>query len=326
MKVRVFLSTLIWVIKPRNVSPLNQHTNFLKFYLFFISNLNKQIFFNYSYSTNFIKYNFILNSINSILKKTSNTVSTLNIENDFKFFYSSKYYPEHHVEKISSKPKFFSTSKYENLFLLKSFKVYMKINIHNSSNLRVHNSYFFSYLSFASANVSLTNIKKFFKYYKTFFHFLTNVYYYKIPFLSFGSSSFKREILSLNWFYLSKFTFMWRYTKPFFFFTPNKIRNEMFNILNNYFMLNFSTAVVLDVFYHAKTIYYLHKIGFYTFGLVPTNTPRYTLNFALPTNQESILSQIFFIRFMLSSKKYTDKYVFNNLFNKWYLLKNYISS
>lgn len=136
--------------------------------------------------------------MNLMIKKASNSISTLNIENDFKFFYSSKYSYEHQIEKMSTKPKFFSTNKYENLFLLKSFKVYMKINIHNSSNLRVHNSYFFSYLSFSSANVSLNSIKKFFQYYKTFFHFVTNIYYYKIPFLSFGSSAFKREILSLN--------------------------------------------------------------------------------------------------------------------------------
>lgn len=201
----------------------------------------------------------------------------------------------------------------------------MKINIFNSSNLRVHNSFFLSYLSFASANVSVNSIKKFFQYYKTFFHFISNVFYYKLPFLSFGSSAFKREILSLNWLYLSKFTYMWRYTKSFLFFTPNKIRDEMLTLFNNYSLLNFHTAAVLDVFYHAKTIYYLNKTGFYTFGLVPTNTPKYVLNFALPTTQESILSQVFFIRFLLVSKKYTEKQIFNSLFSKFYFLKNFIS-
>jgi len=89
-------------------------------------------------------------------------------------------------------------SKQENLFLLRSFKTYMKINIYNSSNLRVHNSFFTSYLSFHSANVSLINVRKFFQYYKTFFNFVSNIFYYKLPFLSFGSSSFKKDILSLN--------------------------------------------------------------------------------------------------------------------------------
>lgn len=90
----------------------------------------------------------------------------------------------------------------------------------------------------------------------------------------------------------------------------------MSTILENYTLINFHTAMVLDVFYHAKTIYYLNITGFYTFGLVPTNTSKYVLNLSLPTTQESILSQIFFIRFLLVSKKNTEKNVFNNLFDK----------
>jgi hypothetical protein len=74
----------------------------------------------------------------------------------------------------------------------------MKINIYNPSNLRVHSSFFSSYLSFYAANVSVINVRKFFQYYKTFFNFISNVFYYKLPFLSFGGLSFKKDLLSLN--------------------------------------------------------------------------------------------------------------------------------
>lgn len=96
-------------------------------------------------------------------------------------------------------------------------------------------------------------------------------------------------------------------------------------LLDHYTLLNFHTAMILDVFYHAKTIHYLNISGFYTFGLVPTNTSYYTLNFVLPTTQESILSQIFFIRFLLVSKKNVEKSIFNNFFNKWEFIKCYLS-
>lgn len=197
----------------------------------------------------------------------------------------------------------------------------MKINIYNFGNLRVNNSFFFSYISFSSANVSVNNITKFFQYYKNFLNFISNVFYYKLPFLSFSNSAFKREILALNWSYLSKFNYIWRYTKSFMFFTPNKINDEIFTLFHNYSLMNLHTAAVLDVFYHSKTIYYLNKTGFYTFGLVPTNTPSYILNFAIPTTQESILSQVFFIRLLLSTKKHTEKHMFNDLFGKWNFLR-----
>ena len=253
--------------------------------------------------------------------ETFSSISPLDLKNDFKFFYSSEYMHRFDIKKLNTQPKFFCYNNRENLFVLKSFKLYVKINIYNPSNFRVNNSFFFSYLSFSSANTSVNNISRFFGYYKTFFQFISNIFYYKLPFLSFGNSAFKKEVLALNWFYLSKFSYIWRYTKPFVFFTSNKIHNEMLTLFHNYSLLNFNTAAVLDVFYHSKTIHYLNKTGFYTFGLVPTNTVSYTLNFSIPTTQESILSQVFFMRFLLVSKKHTNRHLFNDLFNKWRFLK-----
>ena len=311
----------IWLVATHNSRLLIKSLSFLNFFIYLVNCIHKNTLITFFYTNNFLRYNYILNNLNIFLKNSSNKIDTLSLENDFKFFYSSQHISKSTILSFHTKPQFFTISRQENLFALKSFKMYMKINVYNSSNLRVHSSFFTTYLSFASANVSLINVRKFFQYYKTFFNFVSNIFYYKLPFLSFSSSSFKREILSLNWSYLSKFSYMWKYTKPFFFFTPNKIRNEMSVLLENYTLMNFHTAMVLDVFYHARTIHYLNITGFYTFGLVPTNTSKYTLNFALPTTQESILSQVFFIRFLLVSKKNTEKSIFNNLFSKWDFIK-----
>ena len=324
LQVRIFLSTLIWVIQKKKNSILNSRISFFNFFLYIVNNIKKYNYTFFSLSNTFLRYSYIVNNLNNYLKNASNKINILSLENDFKFSYSSHHFSKLNIIRTHSKPQFFTNSKNENLFLLRSFKMYMKINIYNPSNLRVHSSFFSSYLSFSSANVSVINVRRFFQYYKTFFNFVSNIFYYRLPFLSFGSSSFKKDILSLNWSYLSRFNHMWKYTKPFFFFTPNKIRNEMSVILENYTLINFHTAMILDVFYHAKTIYYLNITGFYTFGLVPTNTSKYSLNLSLPTTQESILSQIFFIRFLLVSKKNTEKSIFNNLFDKWKFLKHFL--
>jgi hypothetical protein len=181
---------------------------FIYFFSYLLNLLNKNTYITFFFSNNFLRYNYIINNLNVYLNNSSNKTNYLELENDFKYFYSSHNLPKSEITKFHTKPKFFSISKQENLFLLRSFKTYMKINIYNSSNLRVHNSFFMSYLSFHSANVSLISVRKFFQYYKNFFNFISNIFYYKLPFLSFGSSSFKKDLLSLNWSYLSRFSYM----------------------------------------------------------------------------------------------------------------------
>lgn len=195
----------------------NLRINFFYFFLYLVKCIQKNNYTNFFYSNTFLRYNYIISNLNNYLKNASNKIDSLSLENDFKFFYSSHHLPKSIFLKSHTKPQFFTNSRFENLFLMRSFKTYMKINIHNPSNLRVHSSFFSSYLSFYAANVSVINIRKFFQYYKTFFNFISNVFYYKLPFLSFGSTSFKKDILSLNWLYLSRFNYMWKYTKPFFF-------------------------------------------------------------------------------------------------------------
>lgn len=285
--------------------------------MFFIKN-------NYFYSNSFIRFTFILKNLNCLSNSLIDKNNTNHFTNEFKSFFSRTDSVKHYPENLSSKPKFFDSSNLEMPFILKSFKLYLKINMQSVKSLKVHGSFFTYYLSFTGGNVSLINIKKFFTLYKNMFYFISNIFYYQLPLLSFGGISFKKEILALNWSYMSHFNFMWRYTKPFLCFAPNKLSDGILYLFKSLKHVNFHTALIIDVFYHSKTIYYLHRTGFYTFGLVPTSTNKYTVNYAIPSSQESMLSQVFFIRFVLLAKKSSERSIFNKHFNNWNFLCSYM--
>lgn len=96
-------------------------------------------------------------------------------------------------------------------------------------------------------------------------------------------------------------------------YKPNKINDEGEFIFRKLKYLNFNVACVSDVVYHNKTIYYLRRLNFYTFGLVPTIYHAKTLDFAIPTADTNPVMQVFFIRTLLVIKQTSLKEQYNQI-------------
>ena len=88
-------------------------------------------------------------------------------------------------------------------------------------------------------------------------------------------------------------------------FKPLKIFNAGEYIFNRLKLSGFNIAFIVDVLYHNKTIYYLHRHNFYTIGVVPITYNLNTVNFAIPTATESLFTQLFFVRFFIKVRKST---------------------
>lgn len=69
----------------------------------------------------------------------------------------------------------------------------------------------------------------------------------------------------------------------------------------------------MDVPYHLKTIYYLHRSGFYTIAPVPINYDIALVDFAIPSSVNSIFGQLFFIRFLLQTRRTARRYEYEQL-------------
>lgn len=202
--------------------------------------------------------------------------------------------------------------------MLKMFKTFIKLNSNSAHNITTtHFSFKSFYMGHRRGGLVILNTRKLFTRWKDIYHLLFNLFFYKLDMLLFGSSFFKSELLALNWQNMEKFKFMWRYTRPFLTLKSNKITTYGDFVFSRIGSLGFRLSLLVDVLYHNKTIYYLHRSGFYTMGLVPVNYNMNSVNFAIPTSSDSLMAQIFFIRFTTLVKQSTLTSRYNDLKRLW---------
>jgi hypothetical protein len=127
----------------------------------------------------------------------------------------------------------------------------------------------------------------------------------------FGTSYSKKEVISLNWLTLTSYNKTnWRFSKLLLFVLPSPRTNNtytMFKLLSGNGFLN---SIVLDIIYHKTTLYYLHKLSIFTMGVVPTVYDIKSVDFSIPTNNDSIFNQLFVLRliYKVSKSVENDKY------------------
>ena len=187
----------------------------------------------------------------------------------------------------------------------------------NTTLLRMHHTWVSYYFSVSFGDGCVISIRKFFIRWKKTYYLIFNLFYYRINLLVFGTSFFKKELLALNWSLNTKLLNIWRYASPFFYFKPSRIFDDANYIFHKLRLLGLNIALIIDVSYHHKTLYYLNTVAFYTIGVVPLNLNMYSVNFAVPTSSESLFTQLFFIRFFFSIKKKTKHHRYLELKKTW---------
>lgn len=210
------------------------------------------------------------------------------------------------------------SSNTSSLMFLTQFKTFMQVNITANSSLTIpHFSFRHFYIGYRKGGLVTLNIPKLFAKWKNAYYLLFNLSYYQLESLLFGTSFFKTELLALNWNAFNSLKFLWRYSRPFLFYKPSKITDYGDLIYYRLNLLGLRTAVIVDILYHHKTIYYLHRSRIYSIGLVPTNHHIKSVNFAIPTGHDSILTQLFFIRFLLSIRNSASELQYTQATRLW---------
>lgn len=250
-------------------------------------------------------------------------ISSINISTSFKLLNrvrkhsNSEFFNKSGLREEVVHP-FENSNTSNNYKLFKLFRPYLTLNtVFYTFRYKIHASFAFFFIRHVAGGTSVVSIRKLFTRWKDAYLLLFNLFYYKIDLLVFGTSVFKNELLGLNWDALSRLKVSWRYTKPFLFHRPNKIDRLGDWLFTRIRIFGINSAFVLDVFYHKKTIHYLHRSGFYTIGAVPTTSHIKSVNFALPTSLDSSLTQLFFLRFTLVVKKQASGFFFNKVYSNW---------
>ena len=225
------------------------------------------------------------------------------LENEFKFSGVKSSIFDIRASRHNTKPSIPYTYHAEKN-MLALFKVFTKVNVVSSNALTVpHASFRLYFIRNKRGGAAIMSLPKLFNRWKSAYYLIYNLYYYRIDILTFAPSFFKNEVLSLNWQDLHRFKYVWRYTRPFLTLKPNKITNHAEFVFRRLRLLGMSIGLVTDVLYHHKTIYYLRRSSFYSIGLVPSIYHINSVDFAIPTTYESILMQVFFVKFLTRTRQ-----------------------
>lgn len=282
VNMKLSLSTP-WLL---DVKFLSERFKFSMNILFFLIKLNVRIcmFLNNTNSFNFSLNFFFKNFFNTTYLSTKRLI---------------------HVDNIQFKSKkLHTTTKLVNI-------IAQYYTIPSTKQLNVHKSHLLYYYS-VSKNLNLINLGKFFSLWRNIINFLMNIFYFNLSYLIFSNPYFKYETLALNLKKSSHLINMWRLSFPFIFFIRSRatLQTESFFrfILLNKVRLSF----VIDLYYHKTNLYYLNRFKFVTVGPVPLTTNLYLLSVSLPVLSNSILSNLFFFRFILKLSRLNSSQYFNS--------------
>ena len=208
--------------------------------------------------------------------------------------------------------------------LLKTFEASKLFQIYTTfltqttvTTSQAHPSHRFNFILNKQLNISTFNLTKLKHKWLDAYHLFHNLFFYKLPILSFSTPVFRNELLSLNWQINSKLRTYWKYVSASFYLARNKVVRSEFLLFNYLNKKGFYMALVFDILYHRNTIFLLHRNHFYTFALVPLQCSLYTVNFAIPISNESPFVNLFFIRLLLHIQKTTRSSEFKQLSQVW---------
>ena len=198
------------------------------------------------------------------------------------------------------------------------FKLYVTLLTQTTvTTSQIHPSHKFNFILNKQLNISSFNLTKIKHKWLDSYHLFYNLFFYKLPILSFSTPVFRNELLSLNWGINDKLRGYWKYVSPSFYLARNKVMKSEFLLFNYLSKQGFYMALVFDVLYHKNTIFLLHRNQFFTFALVPLQHSLYTVNFAIPISNESPFLHLFFIRLLLHIQKTTKLSYFKQLSHIW---------
>ena len=196
------------------------------------------------------------------------------------------------------------------------FKSFMHLNtLLPTPKIEPHASFNSFYIYNKASNVGFFNVKKVLHVWHNIIIFMTNLFFYNLKHVAFGSSYFKKEIVALNWHGFSFTRTSWRYTHAFMYFFKNKTTRANSIYFDYLTRCSYRIAFIIDMYYHSRTIYYCNKFKVITIGPVPISSNFYSLSIALPVSSNMAFSSLFFLRLVFKLKTYNASLIFHKYFD-----------
>lgn len=304
-----------------------------------IKKLDLNNLLNLFYFCNFIKYkNYIYNNNLNKLEFILNIICKQHINKFPTYFNKTKFnnlitknslscnshivQPYQFIPFNSSKVLHFNKFSFlKNLIQIFFTVSYVDTNIRN----KPHAFFRLFFLRTLNSREFVFHPTSFFQKWTSIYNFIFNSFYFNFLPLIFSSKFFKKEVLSINWFFHSLNLSSWRYTSFFFTFYNAIYSQKLFSFYKNLKHRFLSYAFVSDLEYHFRTFFYLKRNKWFILALVPINLNPWMVSFAIPVGQSNFFSQFFFFKFLLLIRKKSALSLFQLKKKNWFYINNILS-
>lgn len=225
--------------------------------------------------------------------------SRLTVKNSLASSFKSLDYPQIWIHSNSA-PKIFTLEN----SLKYTLNLFFMINQTSAfQKYKPHAQFRLFYLYAQRDKQFIFSAPKFFKKWQNLYSLLYNIFYFNHLPLVFGSKFFKKETLSLNWFFNLINLDTWRYASFFFTFYISIYTRKINFFFKRLKEKKLSFALITDLEYHFKLLFYLRKNKWFTLALVPSNINPWSVSIALPVYKNDFFVQFFFYKLLLVIRK-----------------------
>ena len=201
---------------------------------------------------------------------------------------------------------------------LKLFQLFLKLS--HSQPFFYSKQHYIYRLLFSNLNPNelvYADLGKAFSRWSSTHTLLTNLFYYNIKIISFGSKLLINEILSLNWKLATPNLLTHSSFDKSFFFSSAKtgpLYSKSFLRLSKFKIEN---SFIFDLNFHQRTIFFLRRYNFFTMGLVASTQNPWVVDYPIPVSISNILTQYYFIKLFLYTFSTAKHLYFLNCKSLW---------
>ena len=204
--------------------------------------------------------------------------------------------------------------------LLTNFiKLWTLIGSKSNTEYKIHRDFQLMFMSHSSdkRTSSLLDARKFFSRWLNSYNFLFNLFYISSASQMFSNKLFIEESLIFNW--KNKVTNykLFKYIQPIFTFKDiphgSHVRMTILEILKK----KTDYTIIVDVNNHKKLLKNLKRYHLFMIGLVPSNYSPWLVSFAIPVLSDSLLIQLYFIKWLLVIQIQANLHKHHRLFELW---------
>lgn len=180
------------------------------------------------------------------------------------------------------------------------FKLFSLFNQSFAISIFTGNAFFSFYSIFSiGKKILILNYKFLLTRWLISYDFLFNLSYFKITKLFFTAPLFKQQNLALNWETNSWTLELWAYFRLMFIFKDPQYSPKINFFFSQLYIRNINCAVISDIIYHTKNVFYLKKNDYFTVGLLNITENPFLLDYPIIAHFRNHLIQMFFLKFII---------------------------